>query len=129
MAESRRIEWRCDLCGEPLNDGFGRVFINEDAVREVHRAWRDFEREHTHPEARVVISTMAERMALPEAARWEFRHHACDPAPDRHDYWFDVADVRTEAALLTKTAHLMEKDWLTATNWDAVIARAGAGGP
>jgi hypothetical protein len=38
---------------------------------------------------------------------------------------FDIAEIRTEAALLSKTAQLMEKEWLTATNWIDVIRDCG----
>ncbi len=125
MVGSRTIDWRCDLCHEPIADDEGRAYVNGRDAEEVKRARASFEKEHKHPKHELYVYTGADLAKLPQPARWEFRHHACDPAPDRADYWFNIAEVRTEAALLVKTALLMEKSWLEATNWDDVIAAVG----
>ena len=73
----------------------------------------------------VLLFSAADGAGLPPPARWIFRHHRRDPAPDTGDYWFDIADIRTEANLLAQTAHFMEKNWIGATNRDDVIREVG----
>jgi len=127
MARSRRIDWACDVCGEPLWDGAGYVTVGEADVKEVVRADAEFRKKGEEAPGRPgwPVHRASDFAKLPEPARWLFRHHACDPAPDAPDYWFDIAEIRTEAALLSKTAQLMEKEWLTATNWIDVIRDCG----
>jgi predicted GIY-YIG superfamily endonuclease len=67
------------------------------------------------------IYSGAELLALPDAARWAVHHRDCDPVPDSVDYHFDVGRADTYEKLLSWTAHLLEKDWLTDTNWSEFL--------
>ena len=121
MTESRWIDWRCDLCQDPLADG-DYATVDENDVQEVRRARADLEERTRHPEfTGVHIYSGQDFGTLPPPARWLFRHHRCDPQPDSPDYSFDIANIRTEGALLAWSAHLMDKNWLDATNWQDVM--------
>lgn len=41
-------------------------------------------------------------------------------------YWYDADRCRTPEQLLARTAHLMEKNWLTRTGWGVFVRRYGA---
>jgi hypothetical protein len=95
----RRLEWPCDVCGKPIDDGSGYLCLNLDELDAARR------------------SEMA-------SATWRVMHRSCDPQPDADAYLFRIENVRTVAALLDRTAHLVEwKDWLADTDWSALLRR------
>ena len=63
--------------------------------------------------------------AHPECPRTHIYHRRCDPQTDSdNDYWFDVGRTDTALELLGwTTAHLLEKTWLTDTDWSTFLYR------
>lgn len=119
------LVWICETCHKPVDNGTGylHVDLKETGIRE--RAYAEWERRHTDEDGNTTIqgSAWTELFDLPERAPWQAHHAACDPDPEAGDYWFSIERARTHADLLRWTAHLMEKTWLEATDWQELIDR------
>lgn len=95
MAEAKptqQLTWTCTVCGNPIADGTGSIFIPYEEIRGALRA--DCE------------------------PRWITAHFDCD---DRDGYSIDVERIRTHEQALAWTAHLMGKRWVADTNWLDVV--------
>lgn len=117
------LEFLCDHCGRPIDNGAGRLqirFGEINAYREAVAAW---ERVNGAGNMR----TLGELLTLPEVVPWRLHHDRCNPAPDADGYDVDVAKVRTWRALLAETARLLAKNWLALTDWPQVIGAAAEG--
>lgn len=121
-----RIDWRCDVCKEPVKNGTGYIEADTRTAQAYGRAYVDFEaKEHEKAKAsggwpRVDLEALWD---LPDPGAWHVYHRACDPEPDYSGYWFAIERCRTQTQLLDWTAHLMEKNWLAWTTWDLFIRR------
>jgi hypothetical protein len=70
-------------------------------------------------------------LALPQPAEWAV--HCDDCNPHRADdgtfcdgcYWFDARRCRTWEQAVNWTAHLLDKEWLLATNWGRFLQSLG----
>jgi hypothetical protein len=121
-AELPRLEWRCEQCGQPVDDGAGYITVNYHAIFAYEHAAEAWERKHKPPTlwTPLNLNTLQE---YPELVRWRILHRACDPEIESVDYWIRIERVRTHADLLARTAHLLEtKSWLQSTNWAEFIA-------
>lgn len=120
-AQSTQIQWTCRECGFPVADGRGYVHIDHQAVSAVAQL-RD-EREARSDDSRP--QTLGEFLAdwIPDAT-WDVHHDECDPEHGVGSYIIEVERARSHAQLLHWTAHLMGKNWLSATNWDVIIREA-----
>lgn len=110
------LRWKCDRCGDPIISGTGYIAIDlhETATAEALTAeWRARHREGT--------TTLAALSTLPDQALWVVAHDTCAPLPDGPYYCIDIERAETAAHLLSWTAHLMGKPWISATNWDDLI--------
>lgn len=105
-----RLEWECERCGFPIADGVGAVRIDLVEVREAESLESDW-RNAVDPSLRY-------------PAVWLARHVACDDI-DGPFYAIDVERIRTHAQLIWWTAHLMDKPWLTVTNWRGILRDRG----
>lgn len=67
--------------------------------------------------------------SLPFEAHWEIHCDECNPHPDDDGgwcdgcYWIGLERCSTTERLLDWTAHLMGKDWFSATDWNDFIYR------
>lgn len=122
---TRDLAWICEACQQPIADGAGYIHIRHidvQATRAAERAWKT-ENEHPRATTGLVIIPASVYQDYPPPAHWQTHHAKCDPDPDSADYHFDVARARTHARLLHWTAHLMEKTWLSSTDWLELIDR------
>lgn len=118
---SIELDYICDVCGMPVSDGDGSLYVRHADIvarRVDHQEWR-----RVHGDGAVSI---AELLSLPAIALWMIHHDRC--RPDESDgYDIDVEQVRTYRGLLEWTAHLLPKTWLSDTNWASVIRGAAEG--
>jgi hypothetical protein len=105
------LTWLCQSCQEPVADGAGYLHVNHTEVHHVQREHADFDKRHPG------VVNMGELLALPDLAEWMVHHATCDPRPESNDYWIGIERIRTHAAVINWTSHLMGKNWLTYTNW------------
>jgi hypothetical protein len=112
------LTWRCLNCGEPVLDGTGYLHVNHTEIDSVRAAHDAFDK-RTH--GVIAGKDWDDWFALPDHAPWGIHHASCDPRPESNDYWVAIERVRTQAAMLTWTAHLMEKNWIGYTNWIELI--------
>lgn len=110
-----RLTWTCEVCQFPIADQEGRLAVDLDAVTEVEEAIRVWKQRH--PDS----VTIDELMTYPDPVAWTGGHYKCKADIYANDYGFDVDQINTHAALLARTAHLLGKRWLGATDWDEVI--------
>lgn len=113
----------CDACTKPIADGEGVIWIDYgqiDQHEKAVRAWRQEQKEKTPP-GLLVTSTFSDIMKYPPAVRWNVHHAACDPDPDAGAYSIGVHQMRTWGDLVHWTAHLMEKSWLSNTDWRKLL--------
>lgn len=133
-APSKRIVWTCQHCHGPIADGSGWITICQREVwqrRQAVKAWEKAQHEaakESRDESTGRIGRLlcaADIMGYPDPVRWERTHEACDPNPDRgSDYWIAIERIRTEADVLSWSAHLFEKRWFQDTAWDRIIRAA-----
>ncbi|MFF7048221.1 hypothetical protein ACFY94_07660 [Streptomyces griseorubiginosus] len=102
----------CDACHRPIGDNDGHLWIEDQAVNQVQAAARQWEADH--PDG--VISAFGD---FPEDVPWQAHHTGC--APETGSYAIPAEEIRTWQQLLEWTAHLMEKAWLSCTDWDEVL--------
>jgi hypothetical protein len=72
-----------------------------------------------------VMYSGPELTEMPTPAGWRVHCTECSPDDCAGCYWFDAIRAGTPARLLRWTAHLMEKSWLTDTNWGEFIRAYG----
>lgn len=132
--ESKTITWTCQHCRKPIADGKGWITICQREVwqrRHAVKAWEKAQHEaakERRDESTGRIGSLlyaADISGYPDPIRWERTHEACDPNPDRSsDYWIAIERIRTEADVLSWSAHLFEKRWFQDTAWDRIIRKA-----
>ena len=120
--------WACEVCGDPIADRAGYVYLNSHERHQAEQAAVEFKRLTYEPiTGGQMISGEAWSM-MPDPAHWRVSHHKCDPDPDCSAYTIEIERIRNPAALLAWTAHLMGKRWLGTTDWRDLIERmAGVG--
>ena len=130
MIASRRIRWACDVCGRPARGPDAYVCVD---VRRAFEVWREHDRldaeweaewRAAHPQGGLKTRSISDFDVYPDLVPWEVVHRACDPNPERDDYWFSLDRCDTEARLLAWTAHLVDKTWLVWTDWAGLLRRA-----
>jgi hypothetical protein len=119
------LVWLCDVCSEPIADDDGYLTMSYAELREHERAVRAWEERialaYPGPWRAYPMSELAD---YPVPVRWRMLHHrGCDPDPESSDYWIPVSRIRTPAAVIHWTAHLLEKRWLTSTTWRDLLRR------
>ncbi|MFE7229878.1 hypothetical protein ACFVAF_04220 [Streptomyces sp. NPDC057596] len=114
----------CDACGKPIKGAEGYLWIDNDQINAVLKAASAWERKHTITDGPLAGGQMysgADLFDYPEDIKWQAHHHACDSNQDANAYSIQANRIDTWAELLDWTAHLMEKDWLTHTDWDELL--------
>ncbi|MCW2871343.1 hypothetical protein [Actinacidiphila oryziradicis] len=114
----------CDACKEPIGDGAGYLWIDNDAVAAEESAAagrrpRDIKDDDSAESVRSYLA--AGLFELPQPVRWQAHHAACDLTPEAGSYPIPAVDIRTWAELVEWTAQLMEKPWLAHTDWSYVL--------
>lgn len=110
----------CTACHKPVADGTGYIEVRLDPVHDAEVAVKEWRAAHPGP-----TFTGGELLDYPASVPWLIWHAACDPDPDCLSYHIEVERIRTPRMALSWTAHLMEKSWLSVTNWDDVIRSWG----
>lgn len=105
--QAAELQAICEVCVLPIADGDGAVWVRPP----IPGSGREAENELTSPRGR--------RRAGGERVAWHVTHHDCARAGI--SYCIEVERIRTWAAYLHWTGHLMGKDWISATNWDNLI--------
>ncbi len=118
----RGVMWVCRGCQGPVADGDGYLHVSYKAIHEAETARRDWYARHGDANGMVTL-TGPDLFSFPDQAPWVAHHSHCDPEPEAGDYFIDVERARTAEQLLSWTAHLMGKDWLSATDWQDVLER------
>jgi hypothetical protein len=96
----------CDVCVQPIDDGEGAVWVEPPSPERQ----RDTHSPNTPDD---LLQPARNRVA------WRITHDEC--AQPRYGYRIEVERIRTWAAYLHWTGHLMGKDWITDTDWDALV--------
>lgn len=104
-------------------DGDGYLHLDLTKVHEVEKLSRERDLSQAGKPWQSRLVSLGDVLAFPDLVAWHAHHFECDPDRDHLCYWFDVEKARTHAHLLNWTAHLMEKTWLTYTDWDELIRR------
>jgi hypothetical protein len=106
MGSAAELQAICELCLSPIGDGDGALWVDRAA-----------------PGSRAVSdeADTARKLWNGRGVRavWRVTHDDC--ARPRTGYRIEVERIRTWAAYLHWTAHLMSKDWIGDTNWSEVV--------
>ncbi|WP_153182993.1 hypothetical protein [Streptomyces sp. E5N298] len=114
----------CDACRKPVQGAEGYLWIDNDQINAVLKAVAEWDRQHTltdSPRPGAKMFSVADLFDYPEEVKWQAHHHTCDPKQDANAYSIQANRIDTWPELLDWTAHLMEKGWLTHTDWDDVL--------
>jgi len=115
------LVWLCDACREPVENGGGWVTISYAEIGEHQRQDKIIDAAAL---ARGGGSWKIYNLAdIQDSVRWHVYHRECDPEPDGPDYWIEVSRIRTLPQLVHWTAHLLEKNWISDTNWNSILYR------
>ena len=125
---STRIEWVCDICERPIDDGDGYVTVNYadlHSYRKSEKAWNE-RMAAAYPKwnSGFVAYPLTELDDYPDRVPWHVWHRACDPDVKSDDYWIAVERIRAPWHGLTWSAHLLGKKWIVDTAWPSVLRRA-----
>lgn len=123
VQDRNTLVWECEVCGEPIEDGAGYLTVSYADMAAYDKAHQEFRDRHRTPGGWVVYSG-TDLADFPNEVSWRVLHAACDPKPDSYDYWIGVERVRSQSDVLSWTAHLLGKNWLPITGWDAIVRKA-----
>lgn len=116
----------CDGCMRPIGGGLGWLWVDMAEIgryREAVRAW-EAEVRGDASDDELLAMTSEQFLAGPHAVRWQAHHADCDPKINANAYSVVVERIRTWPDLVSLTADLMGKSWLSATDWSAVLEAA-----
>ncbi|GIG93350.1 hypothetical protein [Plantactinospora endophytica] len=125
-ADLTRLVFECGGCKRDVSGSKRAVIhINHGEINRAEREEREWNERHP-PDSPTGI-TAAELADVPAPALWWV--HCDDCNPHRADdgtmcngcYWFELSRCQTTVDLLHWTAHLMEKEWLKATDWNKLL--------
>jgi hypothetical protein len=108
----------CGACHSPITGDTGALavyFADIHAHRAAARAWRE-----AHPQP--MPASAAD--AYPEPIRWEPVHDACVQLERGDAYDIGAAQLATKTGFIRWSAHLSRKNWIGATDWEAVLREA-----
>jgi hypothetical protein len=124
---ARHLRAVCFTCRQDIPAGGGVVHISHADVYRIERAnaaARDARLARVAAEGRndfeAEIIDFDELRAEHQEAEWQVHCDGCNPHRDdgcAGCYWFAVERCATWAQLVHWSAHLLEKDWVRATNW------------
>jgi hypothetical protein len=123
----RELIMTCDACGEPIEDGNGRLWVNWAAVNEHRRAARAWTKDHEEEPGGAISFDVTAVIDYPSPVKWAAHHNGCDPEPDAASYAIDTKRLSTWADLAHWTSHLMGKAWLSATDWGKILEGVAEG--
>jgi hypothetical protein len=112
------LDFICDLCGLPVEDGAGALYVAHADVAAARTSMAP-----SDADGRLDVIAF---LGQPVPALWHIHHDVCR-APDADGYDIAVELVRRWRDLAHWTAQLMEKSWLPATNWRVVLGDAADG--
>jgi hypothetical protein len=116
------LVWTCDVCEKPIDDGDGYLGVDHAAVSEHESAvWAWEKRVREKSTGPLFIYCAGELRDYPKPAAWRALHRRCDPEPDAPAYFFGIERIRRAAHVIWWAAHLLEKNWITSTNWNDVL--------
>lgn len=115
------LDYICDLCGRPIEDGEGALCISFTALQDARAAVAEDDRLRTPEGAFDLVAFLM----LPGMVPWHLFHDRCASSANAYD--IDVSKVRTWRALLLETSRLMTKNWAPLTDWPNVIGAAAQG--
>lgn len=120
--EACRLEWICDECSRPIDDGDGWLTI--DTAEAMKRSAPEFLKK-TPKDPNPFIASVVDIRAL---LAYEFTptirtyHADCDPSDG--GYWFEIGEIRTFDQVIDWNGHLSDKKWIRGTEWHEVVERA-----
>jgi hypothetical protein len=113
------LEYMCDACGRSVGDADGWIGMFFADLRERRRLVQEWQL--AHPGSAHYIG---ELLSYPGQVPWRIFHDRCNPRSEESAYDIDVREVRTWRGLLRWTAQLIDKRWLSETNWGSVVRQA-----
>lgn len=116
---SVELDFICDVCGHPVEDGHGSLYLRFAQLNETRNARADWEA--TNPPGQAL--SLSSILMSPGLAPWLIHHDACRPN-EADGYHIDVERVRSWRDLVRWTAHLMDKNWLPDTDWRVLLGNA-----
>jgi hypothetical protein len=117
----------CDACKQPIEGATGRLWVDNAAVAAYRRARREWAATHEEEPGGAVSYSFGDGFDLPERVKWQAHHVDCDPDPDADAYVIESDRISSWADLAHWTAHMMEKSWLSATDWARLLEGVAAG--
>lgn len=115
-------EPKCEICEKPAKipeSVLSVKYVDMSIYAEAMAVWR--ENHFGKKREGIDVVVLSDLNDLPSQAHWRWGHKSC--IPDDGDYWFDAVRFDTAEKMLSWTAHLMEKNWLSDTDWDQTIRR------
>lgn len=123
LVERITVALYCQVCDQRIEANAGYLCVDVSAAGDAHRRLLAANRPST-----IGVELDLEALLAIDDVPWEAFHAACDPEPDRNDYWIGSERIATIAQLLHWNDHLLGKGWvLEATNWTEMLDLASNG--
>lgn len=113
---AQTVRFTCRGCGSDILGDSGWLVVDLDEVMRVQDAYQAHD--EAHPTGLFTVDSLID---LPERATWKAWHRHCDPDPGANGYWIESGRIATWPQAIWWAAHLLEKNWLTHTNWDDIL--------
>lgn len=112
----------CDGCLTVIADGEGNVWTDRHIAEKTSRKGRGEDVSWMDGDP---LADATDALAVGELGlAWHVTHDGCAPVMPSWAYAIPVERIATWPAFLHWTAHLMNKGWLAATDWDHFILRS-----
>jgi hypothetical protein len=107
----------CRQCRFPIEGDAGYLRVTYADINKHQQQEQEYRARH--PEGSAV--SLEDFLLYPDPVHWLACHDPCEPEPGVDAYQIDAARFRTWRDVCGWTAHLMEKNWFAATDWDNLL--------
>lgn len=114
------VRWQCQVCRSLIDGDTGFAAISYAELEEHERALAEWDARDRGGDPDWIIDAY-DLLSYPNPVRWRIRHDHCAGGDEDDTYSIGIGRLRSAADVLRWTAHLAQKGWVEATDWDVVL--------
>ena len=108
----------CQICGKNVTTAKGVITIYREDIHQYEKLYSEWETKHPKDKNGSRVLSSADLSELPHFVSWHWGHSKC-LKDGMYEITYDRFDTTGKA--LSWTVHMMEKNWLSSTNWRTMV--------